>query len=195
LGIKFIKYEKETPPKVGKRFVKLKDVRGRRLKISPEVVILTTPLIPSPSIPKLSNLFKVPLTGDGFFLEAHPKLNPIEFTTPGIYLCGSCSYPMDTIEAMTQAYGVGAKIGKIMKVGKVRSEPISGKIQNELCCNCLVCKEVCPGDAIEVEEGRVVVNSFKCKGCGLCVSVCRNKAMEQEGFGTREMVAMIGEML
>ncbi|MBI4721756.1 MAG: hydrogenase iron-sulfur subunit [Candidatus Stahlbacteria bacterium] len=202
-GIRFIRYHPlKLPQVIGHQKVEAVKVYhelvGKEIELPANIVVLTTPLVPQDDAEQLSKLLKVPLGSEGFFLEAHLKLRPVEFSTDGIYLCGSCRYPADVPESITQAYAASAKASIPIINGKVKVEAITALANKSLCSGCGNCIKVCPFEVIEFKEKEVgqtfrfaKVNEIECKGCGLCVSVCPNGAMQQKGFTDTQLLAMI----
>ncbi len=201
LGVRFIRYDPENPSQLlGDGRVEGVKVYhaliGREVILPAEMVVLTTPLVPQTDNERLSKMLKVPLGSEGFFLEAHLKLRPIEFATDGVYLCGSARYPSDITESVSQAYAASAKAAIPMREGVVRVEAITAFSQERLCNGCGNCLRVCPFGAIELKDsergGQVAwVNAAQCKGCGCCVAACPNGAMQQRGFSDRQLMTMI----
>jgi heterodisulfide reductase subunit A len=201
VGVRFLRYELEHPPQViGERraeTVVVRDaLRGKELHLPADFVVLTTPLIPSPDNAMLSHLLKVPLDESGFFLEAHIKLQPVEFATDGIYVCGTARWPADIPESISQAYAASSKAVIPMRAGAVTAEAITAFSDWALCTGCGTCVTCCPYSAITLKQtngGREVswVNTVQCKGCGSCVVACPNGAMQQRGYTDRQVLQMI----
>jgi heterodisulfide reductase subunit A len=200
-GVRFLRYELEHPPEVigdgrAESVVILDALRGRELSLPVDVVVLTTPLIPGPDNQMLSHLLKVPLGESGFFLEAHVKLQPVEFATDGVYVCGTARWPADIPESISQAYAASSKAVIPMRAGAVTAEAITAFSDWALCTGCGTCVVCCPYSAITLKQtngGRQVswVNTVQCKGCGSCVVACPNGAMQQRGYTDEQVLQMI----
>ncbi|HJX39367.1 MAG TPA: CoB--CoM heterodisulfide reductase iron-sulfur subunit A family protein [Anaerolineae bacterium] len=203
LGVRFVRYDIDNPPEVvgGDRAEAVKvqhQLMGKEVLLPADLVVLTTPLVAGEDNEKLSKMLKVPLGGDGFFLEAHLKLRPIEFATDGVYVCGSARYPSNIPESVSQAYATAAKAAIPIREGLVRVSAIDAVCDERSCSACGNCVEVCPFGAIELRDGRfgrtAYVNPAQCKGCGNCVAACPSGAMQQKGFNDRQLLCMIGAL-
>lgn len=185
-GIFFIRYEPERKPRI--------DIRGESLcltffdpvldmegEINPDLVVLSTPVV-SEGNQVLGQLLKVPVTSDGFFMEAHMKLRPIDFTTDGIFLCGLAHYPKFIPETISQANGAAARAATILSQDKIIASGALCEVNESECVGCGLCQKACPYGAIELQdtlEGLKVarVISTLCKGCGHCNSMCPTGAV------------------
>jgi heterodisulfide reductase subunit A len=203
LGVRFVRYDLESPPEVvGKSRAEAVRVQhqlvGREIELPADLVVLTTPLVAREDNEKLSKMLKVPLGSEGFFLEAHLKLRPIEFATDGVYVCGSARYPSNIPESVSQAYATAAKAAIPIRAGLVRAAAITAVCDERSCSACRNCVEVCPFGAIELQDGRfgtaAHVNPAQCKGCGCCVAACPSGAMQQRGFNDSQLLCMIGAL-
>lgn len=159
-----------------------------------DLLILATPEIPSKGTGELAKMLKVPTTKDGFFLEAHVKLRPVDFATDGIFLCGDAHWPKGIDEAITQAYAAAGRAASLMVKGEVETEGITSYVNEDKCIGCGVCIEICPYNAIEmksiskkiglydVSEKKAHIISALCKGCGACAAECPLGAINQRHF-------------
>ncbi|MFC1859977.1 CoB--CoM heterodisulfide reductase iron-sulfur subunit A family protein [Chloroflexota bacterium] len=203
-GVRFIRYGLEKPPEViGKRKAEKVKVwhhlMGREVELPADMVVLTTPLVPRVDNEEISKMLKVPLGEQGFFLEAHLKLRPVEFATDGIYICGSARWPTDIEAGISQSYAASSKAAIPMKRGFATVVPITAFVSEDICVGCGDCALVCPFNAIEVQskDGRRVANVtiVQCKGCGNCVATCRSGAMQQKGFTDQQVMGMIDALV
>ena len=194
-GINFIRYIPEKPPEVTfqgeKPIVEVNDVvAGIKLRIAADKVALATPMIPRETNQDLAPKLKVPLNTQGFFLEAHPKLRPLDFATDGIYLCGTCHSPQNLSECIYQALGAASRALIPLMKGKVMNEPLIAEVDEDLCIACANCKVVCEYGAIEI-EGSARVNPLLCKGCGTCSVECPAAAITMHYFRDDQLSSMI----
>ncbi len=199
-GIRFIRYRQERPPEViGKDKVEgvkvYHELRQKELELPADMVVLTTPLVPNSDGQELSKMLKVPLGEDGFFMEAHLKLQPVETATEGIYICGSAKWPVEVGEAVSQAYASSAKAAIPMRMGYLKAEATTASVSKDICTGCAACVMVCPYGAIEtkVENDRAVaeVITALCKGCGTCAATCLSGAISMNHLKDEQIVAQI----
>ena len=194
-GVKFIKYEEDRPPvveQVEKRpVVKIHTpLLGSDLTIKADMVVLSVPLIPNQDNKKLSQLLKVPLNSDGFFMEAHVKLRPIDFATDGIYVCGTAHSPKELPESIAQAKGAASRAGIPMAKGTLKTAAYTSVVDEAKCSGCGTCIEVCPYNAIiKNERGLAQVTEAVCKGCGVCGASCPERAITMRHFTDEEIEA------
>lgn len=199
-GVRFIRYNVDKPPKVqgskkAEKVVVHHELFGKKVELPCDLVILTTPLIPNRDNEEISKMLKIPLSEEGFFLEAHLKLRPVEFATDGIYLCGTARWPSDVRETISQSYAAASKAVIPMKRGTISSEAITSFIDESRCSGCGNCIATCPYTAIEhiEKDGRYIskVNTVQCKGCGNCVAACPNGAIQQRCFTDLQIFSMV----
>jgi heterodisulfide reductase subunit A len=199
LGVNFIRYEKEEPPRVdvgaGNLRVSVADqnVRGEQVVLSPDLVVLSAGVVSNPDARELGPKLKVPLTADGFFLEAHVKLRPVDFATDGIFLAGLAHYPKTISESLTQACAAAARAESVLSKENVVTEGVVAWVDPDVCSGCRACIELCSYEAIEFdrERGIAVVNRSLCKGCGACAAACPSGANRLLGFKPRQIIAQI----
>jgi heterodisulfide reductase subunit A len=194
-GITFIRFEEDHPPEVSlvenHLAIKVRDiVAGADLTIPANRVVLATPLVPAEDFQELSSTLKVSRTTQGFFLEAHPKLRPLDFATDGIHLCGTCHSPQDLSETVCQALGAASRALIPLLKGKVVNEPIVAEVDSDDCIACANCEAACEYGAIKVEKV-AEVNPFLCKGCGVCAVECPASAITMHHFTDDQLSVMI----
>ena len=193
--IKLIKYLQERPPQVspeeGGVVVKVfTPLINEEIIKKADLLVLSTPLIPSEESKELSQMLKVPLDSNGFFLEAHVKLRPIEFATDGIYVCGTAHSPKEIGESISQALGVASRAAIPMARGGLRTAAITAEVDENKCIGCGICIELCPYKAIRKDErGIARVTSAVCKGCGVCGSSCPERAITMHHFTDEQLEA------
>ena len=194
-GVKLIKYQQENPPQVlfEKDAVVVKafsPLLGEEVTLKADLLVLSTPLIPTEEAKELSQILKVPLDSNGFFMEAHVKLRPLDFATDGIYVCGTAHSPKDVGESITQALGVASRAAIPMARGRLRTAAITAEVDENKCSGCGTCIELCPYNAIQKDENGVArVTSAVCKGCGVCGASCPERAITMLHFTNEQLEA------
>ncbi len=175
------------------------DALNRMRSRDTEMVVLAVGMEPGRDTDLLKEIVKVPTGPDGFFMEAHPKLRPIDTVIDGIYLAGACLGPKDIAESVAQASGVAAKVCGLFSKDKLRLDGIISKVDIDKCVGCGICIKECPFLAIEevdVEgEKKARVIEAACKGCGVCAGACPTGAIEALGFTTEQICSQIDAAL
>jgi len=186
-GILFIKYEPEEKPEVKNDGQTLSisftdQVLRERVEVNPDLLILSAATIPREN-EELATMLKVPRTADGFFLEAHMKLRPVDFATDGLYLAGSAHGPKLISESINQASAAVARACTILSKERMFVGGIVAVVEGERCAACLTCVRVCPYSVPVINaKGEAEIDVAKCKGCGSCVAECPAKAIELMHF-------------
>jgi heterodisulfide reductase subunit A len=141
---------------------------------------------------ELARLFKVPMDEDGWFLEAHQKLRPVDCATDGIFLCGLAHYPKPMDESIVQAQAAAARAVTVLSMDSIVVGGGIAEINKRRCAGCGVCGALCPFQAIVFDEkGKAEVTGALCKGCGVCVTSCRSGAPDLKGFTNSEIMAQL----
>ena len=167
-------------------------VLQREIEIKPDMLVLATAIV-APRENPVAQLFKVPVNDDGFFVEAHVKLQPIDFATKGVFVCGLAHAPKPVDEAIAQGLGSASRAATLLSKDKVLGNAIVSDINARLCRGCRLCQEVCPYQAIDFHEDRVAceVNQAICTGCGSCAVACPTGAVSILHFDDREVLTMV----
>lgn len=170
---------------------------GRSVRLAADLVVLMLAAVPSAGSEQLAQLLRVGCDENGFFAEAHPKLQPVESLTAGVYLAGAGQFPKDIPESVAQASGAASKVLKLFAQEKLASEPSVAVVDESLCARCGLCVQACPYEARELGVWRKVatVNEALCQGCGACAVVCRNKATTVRNLTTEQVLAMVEAIL
>ncbi len=207
LGIIFINYELHGKPKVvekgGVISVEVWDhVLHRPMEIETDLVILATAVRPMENYEQLAQLYKVSVDGDGFFLEAHAKLRPVDFSTDGMFVAGLAHYPKPVEESIAQAQAAAARAASLLSKPNLQLDAVKASVSEQNCDGCALCVDVCPYNAISLAErsgeegGRLIrVNKAKCKGCGLCQGTCPKRGVHVDGFTFEQVSAQIDAAL
>lgn len=203
--IKFIRYEPDDKPVVeagesdeGRPVLKVEVtdfVLGRKLLLDADVVALAAAVIPSETTKEVAGQFKVTLSPDGFFKEAHVKLRPVEFGTDGVYLCGLAHYPKFIQETVNQAYGAAGRALTLLSRDIVVASGSVVRVNEAKCMGCGACVSACTYGALSLTEVKkrmkATVNAVLCKGDGLCNTKCPTGAIQLKHFTDDELCSAI----
>jgi heterodisulfide reductase subunit A-like polyferredoxin len=196
-GIIFIRYSLEHKPRITAEkdsltVAVLDHILGQEVRIQADLVGLAGAIV-SHRDHQLAQLFKVPLNDDGFFVEAHAKLRPVDFATDGVFLCGMAHYPKPVDESIAQAQAAVSRAVTLLSGLKIEVSGAVAQTNQAICSRCGVCLAICPYSAPGWNErtGKAEINPALCKGCGLCVASCRSGAINLKGFDQSQIFAMI----
>ena len=167
---------------------------GLVLEHEVDMVILSVGIIPAKDSDVIQRLFTLSKTSDGFFMESHPKLKPVDAPTQGVFFAGCAEGPKDIKDSVTQASAASSRAGILMKAGKIKVEAITAVVNEELCNSCGLCAKVCPYNAIEVDIKKKIpahVIEAACVGCGTCAAECRFDAITMRHFTDEQIIAQI----
>ncbi len=198
-GIIFIRYDDDRKPEVsndgGLKVSVIDPILRQRIVIEPDMLVLSAGVLPAHDNPRLAGLFKVPLSKDGFFLEAHMKLRPLDFATDGVFLCGMAHGPKPIEDSISQACGAAARAMTILSRPMLEVEGAIAAVNEDFCSGCRMCEGVCEFNAIEMieEDGKIHSHVIEeiCKGCGVCVSTCPSGAITAGHFTDDEILAQV----
>ncbi len=194
-GIQFDVYNPDNPPEVKEGKVSFfQSITGKIIDLDTDLVVLSTPLVPRSDAPAVANMMRVPTDQNGFFLEAHAKLRPLDFAADGIFVCGSGRYPATSTEARTQGLGVASRVAAILFKDKLVKSAIVAKINPESCVGCKACLTMCPYEAITYNRDKRIceINEILCKGCGNCAATCPSHSAQLCGYKPEQLLAQIG---
>ncbi|MCD4719298.1 MAG: 4Fe-4S binding protein, partial [Desulfobacula sp.] len=185
----------QDPSEQGKLIAIAEDtLLGELIRVPVDMVILCTAIQAREDTGDVGRVFGVNQGADGFFLEEHPKLGPLNTATEGVFLCGCCQKPMDIPDTVSQASGAAVKALALATKGSVDIAPTISFIDPDVCIGCKTCITLCPYTAIEFDERRQVsvVNEAICKGCGSCSGICPSGAAQSRHFTKKQIFAEIG---
>ena len=188
----------ETPEERGKLIVKCEDtLLGLSRRIPVDMVILSGAVEPRRDADAIARLFSLSRGADGFFIEKHPKLDPMATMSDGILIAGTCQGPKDIPDTVAQGAGAAARALSILTKGEVEIEAIAAVIDKDLCGGCRICNGLCPYSAIEFDEKEKVSKVIEeiCKGCGTCVAGCPAGAIKAGHFTDEQMLAEIDGLM
>ncbi|MDO4540447.1 MAG: CoB--CoM heterodisulfide reductase iron-sulfur subunit A family protein, partial [Syntrophomonadaceae bacterium] len=176
---------------------------GMQLEVEADMVVLATAMVPSAGADELAKAVGFSTDKDGFYQEAHPKLQPVETFTAGVYLAGACQGPKDIPDTVAQAGAAASKVLGLLSKAELATEAMTSIVEPGKCSGCGFCVPVCPYKAIGLEEiterGHhgplnrkvAVVNSTLCQGCGACIPACRTAALNLKGFTDDQLAAEV----
>ena len=174
-------------------------ITNKLFEIKTDLIVLVPALVPRADAADFARLLHISQSADGFLLEAHPKLRPIDTFTGGIFITGCCQGPKDIQDSVAQSSGAAARAANILSKKELESEPLISYVEEELCSGCSTCILVCPYNAIELvkedKKSHAKVIDALCMGCGACVASCPSGAMQQRGFKDKQLSPMIKETI
>ena len=186
------------PGEEGKLIVQVEDtLAGKQRRIPVDMVILSVGLEPRKDSSDTAKLFGISCSANGWFIEKHPKLDPVATMTEGIYIAGCAQGPKDIPASVAQGAAAAARVlGKIQQK-EMALEPIRASVIEEKCSGCRICNDLCPFNAISFHEDRMVseINAALCQGCGTCVAACPAGAIYGTGFSNDQVLAQIEGLL
>jgi heterodisulfide reductase subunit A len=191
-------YKKGVPSEIFRRGEKVvlrgeDALDGQAYEEDFDLVILATGLVPSLGAQGMKALLKVPLSPDGFFMEIHPKLRPLDTAIDGIFLAGTCQGPKDIADTLAQAHGAASKATTVLFQGKVAIDPVIAFIDEGICSGCGICEQVCEYAALKPDSYRRVmtIDTPLCKGCGACNSACPAGAISLRHYKPDQIMAQL----
>lgn len=164
---------------------------GKEVEIDADMVVLAQAMRPSKGAEELAKKLKVAVDKDGFLSEAHPKLKPVESVTAGMFFAGAAQAPKDIPEAVAQASGAAAKSITILSQEQLYHSPTVAKVSPNLCTGCGMCVDVCPYEAISLQNKKAEVNEVLCEGCGTCQATCLRAAIQVKNLTPLQVHEMI----
>lgn len=194
-GVIFIRYNLKDLPKVESLeddhlSVTVTDhVLGMPVRLKPDILVLASGIVPNANN-ELFELFKVPVNSEGFLIEAHAKLRPVDFSSEGIFLAGLAHYPKPIEESITQAKAAASRAMTILAKEEIMVGGVVASVEEARCAACLTCVRTCPYGIPKVnEDSYAVIDTAECHGCGMCVSECPGKAISLQHFTDEQLVA------
>jgi heterodisulfide reductase subunit A-like polyferredoxin len=176
------------------------EVLGREMVLRPDLLVLSTPVVPAPAAQDLSNRFKVPVDMDGYFLEAHVKLRPVDFLSEGIFMAGMAHYPKLLDEAIVHAQAAAARAARLLSRDTITVGGQVAVVDAALCVGCLTCVRICAYGATRIDPdlagvggipGAATIEAVLCQGCGLCAAACPARAIELRHYTDAQVTSKI----
>jgi heterodisulfide reductase subunit A-like polyferredoxin len=199
-GVLFVHYDFDGKPRVttenGLRVRFLDPVLGRELESAPDLLVLGAPVVPAAGADKVASALKVGVDLDGWFMEAHVKLRPVDFAAEGVYVAGAAHYPKLLDEAIVQAQAAAARAMTILSSDTLQVGGVVAQVEPELCVGCLTCVRVCPFSVPVVRMdltgiagivGAAHIEPAQCQGCGICAGECPARAIQLMHYRDEQM--------
>jgi heterodisulfide reductase subunit A len=207
-GVKYIRGRVSKIYPRGKKLVlKSEDtLLGQQIEVEVDMVVLATAMVPAQGSGELAKMVGFSTDKDGFYQEAHPKLQPVETFTGGVYLAGCCQGPKDIPDTVAQAGAAAVKVCGLFSKPELETQPMISEVNTKRCSGCALCAPICPYQAISMTTmqdrgfggkfARQVasVNEALCQGCGACVAACRSGALNLKGYTDEELVAEVDSL-
>jgi len=203
-GVRYDIYTQERPPVVKDGVVEVyQPLLGEVEEIPFDLLVLSTPLVAPSDSAAVANLMRIPVDQNGFYLEAHAKLRPLDFASDGIFLCGTARYPATVREAQAQGLGAASRASTVLSKEKLVFSALVSYV-TEKCDGCALCIDLCPYYAISIEEcededgrkhKRVKSDNILCKGCGVCAATCPKGGIIVHGFTGEQIRAQVDAAL
>jgi heterodisulfide reductase subunit A len=199
-GVLFIRYDEKDPPALSggnELTVRVTDhVIGAELLLKPDLLVLASPIVAREDRQELSDLLRVPLNADGFFLEAHVKLRPVDFASEGLFLCGTAHAPKFIGETISQAHAVAARAASILSRKLMPVGAQTAWVDPDKCIACMTCVHVCPYLAPQIgKDNKAEVQAAVCMGCGSCTASCPAKAITLHHYLDAQILGAISSLL
>jgi heterodisulfide reductase subunit A len=170
---------------------------NKLFEIKTDMVVLVPAMMPRTDATEFSRLLHLTLSGDGFFLEAHPKLRPVDTFVNGIFIAGCCQGPKDIQDTVSQASAAASRAATILSQNELEIDPLIAMVDEDVCTGCGICVEVCPYEARTLNERKRIaeVNDALCVGCGGCIAACPSNASIHKNFTKKQLLNMVDDIM
>ena len=199
--MRFVRHIEEAPPEItqtsdGKLQVMAYDsLSGLEVKFPADWVVLSTPIIPNKDEVLLARMLKIPIGTDGFMMEAHLKLRPVDTNVDGVFIAGTVSGPKDVSESIISGEAAAGRASILMGNRKVKTDAITAVVNEDLCVGCGLCEEICPYGAPKIENGKSKIREILCRGCGTCGAECPSQAITMRHYKDQQVLAQAKALL
>jgi heterodisulfide reductase subunit A-like polyferredoxin len=205
-GVLFVRYDETRKPEVrvaedgGVEVTAWEEGLGRDIVLRPDLLVLSTPVVPSAATQELGRRLRLPVDADGFFLEAHVKLRPVDFLSEGVFMAGMAHYPKLLDEAIVHAKAAAARAAALLSRDAITTGGRVAAVDQARCVACLTCLRTCPYGATRIAAdldgvagiaGAATIESALCQGCGLCAAACPAGAIELRHYTTAQVMAKV----
>ncbi|HDR14848.1 MAG TPA: FAD-dependent oxidoreductase [Desulfobacteraceae bacterium] len=200
LGVIFSRFRKDEPPRIdqsdaGLRVTFKDHVLGRNVSVPADLVALSTGFRAADT-EELATILKVPRNSDGYFMEAHVKLRPVEMASDGIFVCGTAHSPKLVTEAVAQAMAAASRATTFLSQTEITLSAVTARVEAEKCAACLVCVRSCPYGVPRINnEGVSEIDEAMCHGCGICAAECPAKAIELNWYEDEQLLSKVDALL
>ncbi len=200
-GVVFVRYAAENPPRVetdgdGKVLVEFRDhVLGRQIQVEADLLALSAGMRASDT-EELASIVKLARTAEGYFMEAHVKLRPVDMATDGVFLCGTCHSPQLLDESIAQAYASASRATTFLAQKRLKLSAVTARVEGDLCASCLICVRSCPYGVPRINaDGVSEIDPALCHGCGICACECPAKAIELNWYEDDQILCKVESLL
>jgi heterodisulfide reductase subunit A len=186
------------PEEEGRLIVQVEDtLAGKQRRIPVDMVVLSAGLEPRKDAKETAHKFGISCSADGWFIEKHPKLDPVSTMTEGIFIAGCVTGPKDIPATVSQGAAAAARVMGRIQQKEILLEPVRASVDPDKCSGCRICNNLCPFNAISFIEDRMVteINPALCQGCGTCVAACPAGAISGTGFSNEQILRQIDGLL
>jgi heterodisulfide reductase subunit A-like polyferredoxin len=214
-GVAFVHYDDSSRPEVrtveasesGDSALEIRvweEVLGRELTLQPDMLVLSNPVVPAPAAQEMNERLKVQLDGNGFFLEAHAKLRPIDFASDGLFMAGLAHYPKFLDESIVQAQAAAARAATLLAHDTITTGGKVASIDSSLCVACLTCVRACAYGVPRIDgeltgvggiEGAAKIEPALCQGCGICAAACPAGAIELMHYTDAQVMSKVDALM
>lgn len=170
---------------------------NKLFEIKTDMVVLVPAMMPRTDATEFARLLHLTLSGDGFFLEAHPKLRPVDTFVNGIFIAGCCQAPKDIQDTVSQASAAASRAATILSQEELEIDPLIAMVDEDACTGCGICVEICPYEARTLNERKRIaeVNDALCAGCGGCIAACPSNASIHKNFTKKQLLNMVDDIM
>jgi heterodisulfide reductase subunit A-like polyferredoxin len=200
LGVIFSRFDTEDPPVVESSesgvVVTFKDhILGSTLEVSADLLVLSAGMV-AEDTEELASIVKLARTPEGYFMEAHVKLRPVDMATEGIFVCGTAHSPKLLHESISQAFAAASRATTFLSQAELTLSAVTARVESEHCASCLICVRSCPYQVPKInEDGVSEIDVALCHGCGVCAAECPAKAIELNWYEDDQILSKVDALL